>query len=72
MSAIRREVFVCFVYLFIVSLCLNYVTPFVLNGKSDVSNKSSGLLHITSSDIDNVLARNGLTSNDLQESDGKE
>lgn len=72
MSALHREVFVCCVYLFIVSLCFNYVKPFVLNGKSDVLSKSSDLLHIAPSDIANVLARNGLKSNELQETDGKE
>lgn len=71
MSAFQREVFVCFIGLFIVSLCVTCVKPFVLNGKSDVSNKSSDLLKITPSDIDNVFTRNGLSSKELQEADGK-
>lgn len=72
MSAFQREVFVCFVYLYIVSLCVTFVRPFVLNGQSEVSSKSSDLLKITPSDIDNVLKRNGLHSNELQEADGME
>lgn len=65
MSAFQRKVFVCFVYLYIVSLCITYVKPFVLNGQSEVSSSSSDLLKIAPSDIDNVLKRNGLHSNEL-------
>lgn len=71
MSAFQREVFVCFTCLYVVSLCVTHVRPFVLSGKSDVSNKSSDLLPITPSDIDNVLTQNGLTSHELQKADGK-
>lgn len=72
MSAFQREVFVCLISLFIVSLCVTYVKPFVLNDQSDVSNKSSDLLKITPSDIDNIFTLNGLSSKELQEADGEE
>lgn len=68
MSAPQRELFTCFVGLFIVSLCVTYVSPFVVNDKSVATNKSSDLLNVTPSD--NVLTRNGL--NELQEANGKE
>lgn len=72
MSTFQREVIVCFIHLFIVSLFFNYVKPFALNGQSDVSNKNTDLLHITPSDIDTFLVRNGLNSNELEQIDGKE
>lgn len=71
MSAFRRELFLCFACLFVVSLCVTYVQPFVLDGKSDAANKHSDLLKIIPSDNDNVLTQNGLNSNGLQETDGK-
>lgn len=72
MSAIHREIVVCCVCLFIVSLCVTYVQPFVLDGKPEVLNKSSDLFMINPSDIGNVLTPNGLHSNELQETGGME
>lgn len=68
MSAFQRETVACFFFLFIVSLCVNYVQPFVVDGKSEDVNETSDLLKTIETDIDNVLARNGL--NELQEADG--
>ncbi|XP_037028484.1 uncharacterized protein LOC119068815 [Bradysia coprophila] len=72
MSAFQREALVCFLFLFIVSLCITYVQPFVVDGKTEDVNKTSDLFETIKTDIDNVLTRNGLNLNELQEADGRQ
>lgn len=70
MSAFQRVAALCLIFLFIVSLCVTYVEPFVVDGKSEDVNKTSDLFQTIKTDIDNILTKNGLNSNEVQEADG--
>ncbi|KAJ6637525.1 hypothetical protein Bhyg_10256, partial [Pseudolycoriella hygida] len=68
----NRLRFGCFLYLFAVLLCVVRVKSFVVNDKINVSNKSSDLLTIVSSNIEDAFAPNGLNYNKLDKSEGRQ